>query len=142
MRFNQYLAELASVEDGQAIEAHEPTGEASSSVDNPRVRMEVNVLLANGLNDTFVSPEAGIQAIRKVLHRFGFDLPALYDADPEGDEVVIELDQFGVSSDEYQYSIYILYYLTDEGSYEFFAELGDDNRMEELISDEGDEEED
>lgn len=142
MRFNQYLAELASVEDGQAIEAHEPTGEASSSVDNPRVRMEVNVLLANGLNDTFVSPEAGIQAIRKVLHRFGFDLPALYDADPEGDEVVIEIDQYGVSSEEYQYSIYILYYLTDEGSYEFFAELGDDNRMEELISDEGDEEED
>lgn len=142
MRFNQYLAELASVEDGQAIEAHEPTGEASSSVDNPKVRMEANILLANGLNDTFVSPEAGIQAIRKVLHRFGFDLPALYDADPEGDEVVIEIDQYGVSSEEYQYSIYILYYLTDEGSYEFFAELGDDNRMEELISDEGDEEED
>jgi len=142
MRFNQYLAELASVEDGQAIEAHEPTGEASSSVDNPKVRMEANILLANGLNDTFVSPEAGIQAIRKVLHRFGFDLPALYDADPEGDEVVIEIDQYGVSSEEYQYSIYILYYLTDEGSYEFFAELGDDDRMEELISDEGDEEED
>jgi hypothetical protein len=25
-----------------------------------------------------------------------------------------------------QYSVYILYYLTDEGHYEFYAEVGDD----------------
>ena len=166
MRFNQYLTELTSVEDGQAIEAHEPTGEASSSVDNPKVRMEANILLANGLNDTFVSPEAGIQAIRKVLHRFGFDLPALYDADPEGDEVVIEIDQFGDTLgdnlfsnsnwDEYnanptddnldgqkdeQCFVYILYYLTDEGGYEFYAEIGNNARMEELLSEEESDEE-
>jgi hypothetical protein len=136
MRFKQYLSEmeLAGIEPSQAEEAHEPTGEGKSSVDNPKVRMEANYRLTNELYTPFLSPEGGIQAIRKVLHRFGFDMPALYDADPEGDEIVFELDQYGIGN--YETNIYILYYLTDEGHYEFYAEIGDDERMEELLSDE------
>jgi hypothetical protein len=164
MKFKQYLQELSNIDVGQAEEAHEPAGEESSSVDNPRLRMAINLRLVNELNQIFLSPESGIQSVRKVLARYGFSLPALYDADPEGDEVIIELDQFGdvmgddpnslVNWDEYnanpndddldgekdtQYSIYILYYLTDEGHYEFYAEMGDDDRMEELMSEIGDE---
>lgn len=164
MKFKDFLQELANIDVGQAEEKHEPTGEESLSIDNPRLRMNVNLRLVNELNQIFLSPESGIQAIRKVLARYGFDLPALYDADPEGDEVVIDIDQFGdvlgddpnssINWDEYnatpndddndgvkdiQYSIYILYYLTDEGHYEFFAEVGDDDRMEELMSEMGDE---
>jgi len=136
MRFKQYLSEmeLAGIEPSQAEEAHEPTGEGKTSVDNPKIRMEANYRLTNELYTPFLSPEGGIQAIRKVLHRFGFDMPALYDADPEGDEIVFELDQYGFG--EYETNIYILYYLTDEGHYEFYAEIGDDERMEELLSDE------
>ena len=96
--------------------------------------MEANYRLTNELYTPFLSPEGGIQAIRKVLHRFGFDMPALYDADPEGDEIIFELDQYGIG--EYETNIYILYYLTDEGHYEFYAEIGDDERMDELMSDE------
>jgi hypothetical protein len=139
MRFKQYLQELDNIETGQAEKAHEPTGEGSSAILNPKVRMEVNFRLVNELYQPFLSPEGGIQAIRKVLHRFGFDLPALYDADPEGDEIVFEIDQFGLEN--LITNIYILYYLTDEGHYEFYAEIGDDERMEELTSDEGDLEE-
>ena len=139
MRFKQFVEELANIESGQAEEAHEPTGEGNSSVDNPKVRMEVNYRLVNELYTPFLSPEGGIQAIRKVLHRFGFDMPALYDADPEGDEIVFELDQFGLG--QYETNIYILYYLTDEGHYEFYAEVGDDERMDELMSDEETDEE-
>ena len=166
MRFKQYLTELTNIETGQAIQAHEPTGEASVALTNPKVRMEINYRLVNELYEPFLSPEAGIQRIRKVLHRYSLDLPALYDADPEGDEIVIAVDQFGdplgddvfsvTNWDAYnktpddddedgkkdtQYSVYILYYLTDEGHYEFYAEVGDDNRMEELTSDEGEIEE-
>ena len=119
MRFKQFVEELTSIESGQAIEAHEPTGEGSSAIDNPKIRMEINYRLTNELYSPFLSPEGGIQAIRKVLHRFGFDLPALYDADPEGDELVIELNQFG--QEDLASNIYILYYLSDEGHYEFFA---------------------
>ena len=95
MRFKQYLTELNNIENGQAIQAHEPTGEASLALTNPKVRMEINYRLVNELYEPFLSPEAGIQRIRKVLHRYSLDLPALYDADPEGDEIVIEVDQFG-----------------------------------------------
>jgi hypothetical protein len=136
MKFKQFIEELTSIESGQAIKDHEPTNKGSSSIDNPKIRMEINYRLINELYSHFLSPEGGIQAIRKVLHRYGFDLPALYDADPEGDELIIELNQFG--QEDLTSNIYILYYLSDEGHYEFFAEVGDDERMEELMN-EGDE---
>jgi hypothetical protein len=139
MNFKAYLNELANIETGQAIEAHEPTGEASSAIDNPKIRMQINFRLMNELDDLFLSPEAGIQKIRKVLAYYGLDMPALYDADFEGDELVIEIEQF--SNSNLQTNIYILYYLTDEGRYDFYAEVGDDERMEELLSDEEDLEE-
>jgi len=134
MRFKEYLQELdlSGVEDAQAEKAHEPTGEASSQITNPKIRMEINYRLTNELYGAFLSPEGGIQAIRKVLHRYGFDMPALYDADPEGDEIAFEIEQFG--QDNLATNIYILYYLTDEGQYEFFAEVGDDARMDELMT--------
>jgi len=134
MKFKEYLQELdlSGVEDGQAEKAHEPTGEASVQITNPKLRMEINYRLTNELYGAFLSPEGGIQAIRKVLHRYGFDMPALYDADPEGDEIAFEIEQFG--QDNLATNIYILYYLTDEGHYEFFAEVGDDARMDELMT--------
>ena len=134
MRFREYLQELdlSTIEDSQAEDAHEPTGEASSQITNPRIRMEINYRLTNELYEPYLSPEGGIQAIRKVLHRYGFDMPALYDADPEGDEIVFEIDQFG--QENLSTNLYILYYLTDEGHYEFFAEVGDNARMDELMA--------
>jgi hypothetical protein len=138
MRFKDYLKEmdLTGIEPGQAEEAHEPTGEGRIEIDNPKVRMEMNTRLMNDLYSPFLSPENGIQAIRKVLHRYGFDLPALYDADSEGDEFAIDIEQFG--QDNLTTNLYVLYYLTDEGGYEFYAEVGTDARMEELLSDDGD----
>lgn len=134
MRFKEYLQELNldAIDDSQAEDAHEPTGEASSQITNPRIRMEINYRFTNELYQPYLSPEGGIQAIRKVLHRYGFDMPALYDADPEGDEIVFEVDQFG--QENLSTNLYILYYLTDEGHYEFFAEVGDDARMDELMA--------
>ena len=80
-----------------------------------------------------MSPESGIQRIRRVLHLYGYDLAALYDADPEGEEIVIDLDD--------NVGVYILYTLTDDNRYEFYAEVGNESRMQELLSDEGAEEE-
>lgn len=138
MRFKQFIEEmdLTSIESGQAEKAHEPTGEGRIEIENPKIRMEMNYRLINELYDLFLSPEGGIQAIRKVLHRFGFDLSALYDADPEGDEFAIEINQYG--QDSLSTNLYVLYYLTDEGGYEFYAEVGTEARMEELLSDDGD----
>jgi hypothetical protein len=95
MNFKQYLAEFHNIESGQAFEKHETPTDGSISISNPRVRAEINYRLDGELDDIFLSPESGIQRVRKVLHRFSLDMPALYDADAEGDEIVIRLDQFG-----------------------------------------------
>ena len=122
MRFKQYLNEMTLVEDDQEEMESEKSEDLS----------QVNFRLADELDDTFISPESGILAIRKVLEKFDLELSALYGVNPEGDEIV---------SDVGETNIYILYSPTDDGRYEFYAEIGDDERMEELLSDEGENEE-
>ena len=150
MNFKQYLAEFHNIEAGQAFEKHETPTDGSISISNPRVRAEVNYRLDGELDDIFLSPESGIQRVRKVLHRFSLDMPALYDADAEGDEIVIRLDQFGRVIDftnlipnkvEEIFYLYLIYYLTDDGRYEFYAELTDDEGLNEIMSDEEEDEE-
>ena len=150
MNFKQYLAEFYSIEPGQAFEKHETPTDGSISISNPRVRAEINYRLDGELDDIFLSPESGIQRVRKVLHRFSLDMPALYDADAEGDEIVIRLDQFGHVIDfthlisnkvEEIFYLYLIYYLTDDGRYEFYAELTDEEGLNEIMSDEEEDEE-
>ena len=88
---------------------------------------QVNFRLADELDDTFISPESGILAIRKVLEKFDLELSALYGVNPEGEEIATDIGET---------SLYILYNPTDDGRYEFYAEIGDEERMEELLSDE------
>lgn len=133
MKFKQYLSELNTVEQGQAIIAHEPSDEGSSSLSNPKIRAEINYRLSNELKN-ILSPYSGIQLIRKVLSRFSLNLPALYDIEPEGDEIIETLDQFGIKSEK-EYHIYILYYLSDDGTYEFYAEVVDDETLDDIFAD-------
>lgn len=121
MNFKQYLAEQESdqeVEDMASID--------SNIID------EVNTQLENQLQETILSPESGIQKIRKVLSMFDMDMPALYDIDPEGEEMV-----FGIDGSY----LYIIYALTDDGRYDFYAELTDEEGLGEILSDEGEDEE-
>jgi hypothetical protein len=122
MSFKKYLNEMSLVENDQEEIESEESDDLS----------QVNFRLADELDDTFISPESGILAIRKVLEKFDLELSALYGVNPEGDEIV---------SDVGETNIYILYSPTDDGRYEFYAEIGDDERMEELLSDEGENEE-
>jgi hypothetical protein len=128
MNFKDYLKEL-QVED---------IGEYSSV--DPQVVASINSQFQMELGDTILSPESGMQKIRKVVHRHMFDFAPLYEADPEGDELVIDLAQLGEEGNPVLF-LYVIYYLTDEGYYDFYAEVGDEERMEELTSDEEDEEE-
>ena len=123
MRFKEYLKES---------DCDMPQGEGMSSYIDSKTEDQINFLLDTDLEDSFSSPESGIQAIRKVLKRFDMELPALYGASSEGDEMVFELENA---------YIYILYYLTDDNRYEFYAEVGDDETMDELMSDEETDEE-
>lgn len=139
MRFKQFINSrleenfnLAGIKSGQAEDAHHPTGEASSSIDNPHLRSKINFELVGEMSREYKSPQVGFESIRKVLHIHGLSMPADYQIDPEGDEIVVELDQYG---DVTGYSVYIIYSLSEKGVYEFYAEIGDDDQMEDLLTD-------
>jgi hypothetical protein len=89
----------------------------------------VNHDLEMELDDTILSPEVGFFKIRMVLHRYGFDLPVLYDLEEEGDESVFDLHDGSL--------LYLIYVLTDDGNYDFYAEITDESGVEFLLSDEG-----
>ena len=122
MRFKQYLNSPTTTE---AVEIVEMQDDSSVSM--------VNRLLETELDKPFNSPQSGILAIRKVLQYVNENIPALYDVDTEGDEVVLDLEN-GLS-------LYLIYGPSDEGYYEFYAEVGDEETMKELMSDEGEDEE-
>ena len=119
MKFKQFLHNLTTEATVEIVEMNDDTS-----------IVEVNQLLETELDKPFVSPQSGILAIRKVLQILSTGMPALYDANPEGDEVVYDLDN-GLS-------IYLIYSPTDDGYYEFYAEVGDEERMNELMSEEDD----
>lgn len=135
-----------NIQTGQAIVKHETPHDSSVSISNIKVRMEINYRLGNELNDVILTPVVGVQKVRKVLNRYGLDIPALYELDHEGDEIVLEMDQFGKVRDFYDmpqfdseeddetYYLYLIYYLTDEGTYDFYAEVTDDEGIEEIMA--------
>ena len=161
-KFTEFLTESLDVDTGQAMNAHEVTSHssASSSVENERTRAEINRKLSQILdndnrslpNNVILSPETGFERIRKVLHTHAIDLPAILNPDPENGEEVFEVNQFGtpygpLPSGQYgeirkPYYLYVYYFLNDEGYYEFFAQVVDENELEEYSSITGDEEED
>ena len=132
MRFKQYLTEL-NTEMGQTVKATD-----SVNISDSQIRDKINQDLNHELTDLILSPESGVQKIRKVLMSFGLDMPALYGAEPEGDELVLDVES--MSGDE-QFYLYLIYYLADDGRYDFYAELTDDEGLNEIMSDEEEDEE-
>lgn len=124
MSFKQYLAE-------QEIARQVIQVPGSVSLEDPQVRDTINQHLNHELTDLILSPESGIQKIRRVLHLAGLDMPALYEAETEGDELVFEVGQ---------YFLYMIYYLADDGRYDFYAELVDEAGLTEILSEEDEEE--
>ena len=114
MKFKEFLTELAMPE-------------VSLMARDVAVEEEINRQLEMGLKDVILSPQIGLYKIRKVLNRFGYDLPTSYVPDQDGDEVV--LDVFGSDS-----LLYVLYYRTDDGNYDFYAHVDDDEGIEEILS--------
>jgi hypothetical protein len=106
---------------------------------------QINQFLDIQFRDKVLTAHDGISRIRKSLHRFGFDLPALYEVETEGDEVVFDLHQFGVPTGptptntdvdqtETNTYLYVIYYLNDEGYYDFLARVTDEEGLNELLA--------
>ena len=114
MKFKEFLTELAMPE-------------VSLMARDVAVEEEINRQLEMGLKDVILSPQIGLSKIRKVLNRFGYDLSTSYVPDQDGDEVVLDIH----GSDSL---LYVLYYQTDDGNYDFYALIDDDEGIEEILS--------
>jgi len=114
MKFKQFLTELAMPVD--------------SVVQDVAIEEAVNAELDRELQNVILSPQIGFLKIRKVLRMFNFDIPTSYAIEQEGDEVVLDL--LGNTDS----LLYVLYYQTDDGNYDFYARVDDEEGIEEIIS--------
>lgn len=94
---------------------------------------EINEALFDALARPIMSPQAGFLIIRGVLTALDYDFPLVYDlSDEEGEQI------FVLKPDNY---LYVLYSVTDDGYYEFHAEITDGDGLDDILS-EGEPEED
>ena len=114
MKFSKFLIEMDQAMPMAALEVE--------------LEEEINNQLSHELNDVILSPQIGFYKIRKVLHGFNLDLPTSYVILPEGDEVILDL--YGNTDS----LLYVLYYQTDDGNYDFYACVDDEEGIEDIIS--------
>lgn len=99
----------------------------------------INFTLMNSLDESVLSPVFGIMKIRKVLGEHNIDLPALYDLDPDGDEVIISISDSGKIyedfdiPDENAHYLYLIYQIEEDGQYNFHAEITDRDGVEHIL---------
>lgn len=115
MRFKEYLKEMPVL---QAIESSEVPGDIHQAL-NDRFYID--------LDDLVLTPEVGIQKVRSILYTYGIEIPIIFDIDSEADEIVIGLKD--------NLNLYIIYYLTDSGMFDFHAEVVNDEELDELLED-------
>lgn len=106
---------------------------------DPSIVTQVNIALEDALSDNVLAPQSGFQRIRKVLFRYRLDMPATYDLDPESDELVLDIYSLDMGS---KTNLYVIYSLNEDGYFEFYAEVGNSDRMNGLLAAEDEPEED
>lgn len=100
--------------------------ESSTSLDSS-LMAKLNLLLLIELTEPVLTPEAGISRIRKILNTEEIVFESMYDLESGGDEIATHL-----TGDSY---LYILYYPTDNGYYDFYAEVTDEQGIQDAIAD-------
>jgi len=116
MRFIQYLNELAI---------------QPQVVSNTEA---INDELLSVLEGIVSSPEIGLQKINETLAKHSIALPMFHDILPDGDELIIDLNE--------KDHLYIIYSELDMGGFEFFSEITDTEGLHDILSDDEDDFED
>jgi hypothetical protein len=112
MNFKEFITE--SMDGGDEV-----------SID-PVAQNNLNLMLLVELTQPVLTPESGIAKIRKILYLEGIAFESLYDLNTDGEELATHL-----SGDSF---LYILYYPTDDGYYDFYAEIMDESAVEQAMS--------
>ena len=106
-------------------ESHIPGHEPIPGLD-PETVSKLNLLLLVELEKPVLTPEAGLSKIRKILYLEGIVFESMLGLNSEGDEIATSL-----TDTDY---LYILYFLNDDGYYEFYAEVTDEQGIEDALS--------
>jgi hypothetical protein len=123
MKFKQFLNELADPMVSQVIVSDEPTDNSvGNSVDS------INDRLEEIQNTPFESISDGLSEITKVLFDYGINLNQIDEIEEEGDEFFVDLDETNY--------LYVVYAQNDDGLYDFYAEVVDEDQLEEILEDE------
>ena len=94
---------------------------------------DINSELSDSLEDPILTPQSGLQRVRNILNYYGFDIPMVFEMDSEGDEYVFRL------IDNY---LYFIFSLNEQGFYEAYAQVVDEDELHEILSDDGEDSED
>lgn len=119
MKFKDFINEMEEYEDN----------ESSYSLQKD----SINDQFSAAFEGLIPSPESGILQVSKILSQHGITMSAIYGLDPEGDEIVIDLHD--------NCHLYMIYSENDNGLYDFYAEVVDDEGLKEILEDEDTEEE-
>lgn len=95
--------------------------------------MNINRALEDSLSDNVLTPQTGFQRVRKTLFRYRLDMPAVFELNPDDDEMVLQIHDLEMKSST---NLYVIYSRNEDGYFEFYAEVGDSERMQKLLSDE------
>jgi hypothetical protein len=87
---------------------------------------QVNDELGEALDSYVSSIVDAFQTIRSILISNDLTMPETYEFDTEGDECVFELNP-GIY-------LYVIFYHTDDGQYDVFAEVTDEEGLAALMS--------
>lgn len=89
-------------------------------------KQKLNLLLLIELEKPVLTIEAGMSKIRKILYLEGIAFESFSDLEEEGDEIATQLNDADY--------LYILYFPTDDGYYDFYAEVTDENGIIQAMS--------
>lgn len=90
------------------------------------IKQKLNLLLLIELEKPVLTIEAGMSKIRKILYLEGIAFESFSDLEEEGDEIATQLNDVDY--------LYILYFPTDDGYYDFYAEVTDENGIIQAMS--------
>lgn len=119
MQFKQFITEDYSETTGiDPVDSH---------ILDSAIVEKLNLMLNVALEDPVYTPETGVTLVRKILMIENLDFHPIYDLSSEGEEIVEAID----NTNKY---VYILYYPTDDGYYDFYAEVTDEEGAEEMLN--------
>ena len=119
MQFKQFITEDYSETTGiDPVDSH---------ILDSAIVEKLNLMLNVALEDPVYTPETGVTLVRKILMVENLDFHPIYDLSSEGEEIVEAID----NTNKY---VYILYYPTDDGYYDFYAEVTDEEGAEEMLN--------